>query len=47
METQTLRIEEAARILGIGRSSAYAAAKRGRNSNYQNRRVETRSETGT
>jgi len=29
MESQTLRIEEAAKVLGIGRTAAYAAAKRG------------------
>jgi excisionase family DNA binding protein len=28
MERQTLSIEEAARLLGIGRSSAYEAARR-------------------
>lgn len=29
METQTLRIADAAKILGIGRTAAYAAIKRG------------------
>lgn len=29
MTTETLRIEEAAKVLGIGRTAAYAAAKRG------------------
>jgi excisionase family DNA binding protein len=29
MERQTLTVEEAARILGIGRNSAYEAARRG------------------
>lgn len=29
MDCQTLRIEEAAKVLGIGRTAAYAAAKRG------------------
>ena len=29
MDSQTLRIKEAARLLGIGRSSAYAAVRRG------------------
>lgn len=29
MESQTLRIEEAAKLLGIGRTAAYAAIKRG------------------
>lgn len=29
MEAKTFRIEEAAKVLGIGRTAAYAAAKRG------------------
>ncbi len=29
MNSQTMRIEEAAKVLGIGRTAAYAAAKRG------------------
>lgn len=29
MECQTLRIEDAAKVLGIGRTAAYAAVKRG------------------
>jgi excisionase family DNA binding protein len=29
MERQTLTVEEAARVLGIGRSAAYLAARRG------------------
>lgn len=28
-KTQTVRIQEAARLLGIGRNTAYSAAKRG------------------
>lgn len=29
MDRETLRIEEAAKVLGIGRSAAYAAARKG------------------
>jgi excisionase family DNA binding protein len=29
MTSETMRIEEAAKVLGIGRTAAYAAAKRG------------------
>ena len=29
MTPETMRIEEAAKVLGIGRTAAYAAAKRG------------------